>query len=447
LLPSVTRREFLRTGAATTAIFLAAPGRCSEKETAPPNDQELLSEARASIDRYRKGDAVVRIRQPNGASAQGLKITVEQLAHEFLFGCNLFCFGRCADAEQEREYRQRFADLFNYATLGFYWASFEFERGKPLYDYIERVLEWTGAQKIRCKGHPLVWDHPAGSPPWLPDDPGEIARLVVGRVRELVTRYRGRIDVWDVVNEATHLPNGVNQTKMAAWGAALGSVPYTAEPLRVARSANREATLLVNDYRLDSAYFDLLTKLREGGKPLFNTVGLQSHMHDGAWPVHKLVSICQQFGPLGLPLHFTETTILSGRRNQDKGTWDASDPESEASQADAVARFYTTLFAQPAVRAITWWDFSDYHSWQRAPAGLVREDMSPKPAYDQLLKLIKREWWTKTTGKTDEKGTLAFRGFHGNYRVIAETSNGHKTIKEFALLRGKANPFEIEVES
>ena len=55
----------------------------------------------------------------------GAKVQVEQLRHDFLFGCNFFMFGRCGTPELEEQYRQRFTALLNYCTLGFYWASYE----------------------------------------------------------------------------------------------------------------------------------------------------------------------------------------------------------------------------------------------------------------------------------------------------------------------------------
>ena len=81
--------------------------------------------------------------------------------------------------------------MLNYCTLGFYWASYERERGKPNYEYTDQVAAWTREHGITCKGHPLVWDHPAGSPGWLPDDPKEIERLSTARVREIISRYQG----------------------------------------------------------------------------------------------------------------------------------------------------------------------------------------------------------------------------------------------------------------
>ena len=441
----MNRRSFLRTGAASTAILLATPAWSADADPQPPSDSELLSQARSAIDRHRTSDLTIRVLDQNGKPVSGVKVRLEQLQHDFLFGCNAFLVGHCATPDQEEAYRSRFATLFNYCTLGFYWAAYEIQQGQPNYAYTDQVLEWASHQKIICKGHPLVWDHPAGSPPWLPDDPQALAHLIVRRVRDLVSRFRGRIDVWDVVNEATHLPEGMNKTRMAAWGADLGPVAYSAEPLRAARVANPAATLLMNDYRTDSPYFQTLSRLRDERGFFFNVVGIQSHMHQGFWPLHKLYSLCETYHKLGLPIHFTETTILSGPKQKHSDAWDSTTPDQESAQAQAAGNFYTTLFAHPAVQAITWWDFSDYRAWQRAPAGLLRADMSPKPAYDQLLHLIKNQWWTKAEGRSDGLGLLIQRAFTGVHRITAESPTGRQSVSEVRVQHGKQNQMDIIV--
>jgi endo-1,4-beta-xylanase len=447
LLTIVNRRAFLRTGAACTAILLGAPAWCAESEKPALTDEELLSEARSSIEEHRKTDVTIRVEDTNGKPLPGAKLTIEQLQHEFLFGCNLFLFAHCADPDQEQEYRRRFASLFNYCTLGFYWASYEFQRGKPDYDYTDQVLQWTREQGIASKGHPLVWDHPAGSPRWLPDSQQEIAPLVAGHIKEIVSRFRGRIDIWDVVNEATHLPDGVNKTKMAAWGAGIGPVAYTLEPLRIARAANPDATLLVNDYRTDPPYFHLLDLLRDHGPLLPSTIGIQSHMHQGVWPASKVHSVCRTYARLGLPIHFTETTILSGQWDKKQDAWGPTSSEGEAAQAQRAIDFYTILFSHPSVQALSWWDLSDYHAWQHAPAGLLRADMSPKPAYERLFKLIKERWWTKVQDATDIQGRFAWRGFYGRHRVTAQGPGNRKAVEELVLQRSKPNQFTIRIQS
>jgi GH35 family endo-1,4-beta-xylanase len=187
------------------------------------------------------------------------------------------------------------------------------------------------------------------------------------------------------------------------------------------RSANPQATLVINDYRTDPAYIDsVISKLvDEDGKPLYDVIGIQSHMHSGYWGAQRVWQVCERFAKFGKPLHFTETTLVSGPRTQQG--W-LTTPEGEERQAKEVTEFYRVLFSHPAVAAVTWWDFTDQGAWQRAPAGFVRADMTPKPAYEQLQQLIKGKWWTQIKTKIAETGKATFDGFFGQYEVIAQSS-------------------------
>ena len=78
---------------------------------------------------------------------------------------------------------------------------------------------------------------------------------------------------------------------------------------------------------------------------------------------------------------------------------------------------YRILFADPSVKAVTGWDFTD-GAWLNAPSGLVTKDNRCKPAYNKLLSLVKGEWWTKgETIRTNEDGIVAVRGTKGTYEI------------------------------
>ncbi|MHC4500817.1 MAG: endo-1,4-beta-xylanase, partial [Planctomycetota bacterium] len=106
--------------------------------------------------------------------------------------------------------------------------------------------------------------------------------------------------------------------------------------------------------------------------------------------------------------------------------------EGEKRQAEQVAELYTLLFSHPSIEAVTVWDFSDYSAWQGAPSGYIRKDMTPKPAYLKLKKLIKGKWWTTTNTSIAADGKASFRGFLGQYKVTAQTPN-RKLTGSFTL--------------
>jgi endo-1,4-beta-xylanase len=433
------RRTFLRVSTGTAALLFTKSAWVAGTNNQTLTNEEVLARAKDRIEKHRKGEGVITVRGADGKPVPGAAVQVEQLRHDFLFGCNFFMFARLKDAEREDQYRQRFAALLNYATLGFYWPYYEPERGKPIYDYTDQVVDWSRRHGITCKGHPLVWDF--ADPKWLPKDFAEIRQLSHGRVREIVARFKGRLDIWDVVNEPTHL--GRFNTRMGEWAMSVGAVPYVIEHLKIARAANPQATLLVNDYRTDPPFYKILDSLQEEGKLLFDTIGIQSHMHDGGWPLARVWEVCDTYAKFNVPIHFTETTIVSGPRKGPGENWGPTTPEDEAKQADYVLKFYATLFAHPAVQGLTWWDFSDEGAWQRAAAGLIRKDMSPKPVYERLMALIKGEWWTKTEGRTDAKGEFAANAFFGTHRLTAKLPNGQSITKDVHCERGKPNRFDV----
>jgi GH35 family endo-1,4-beta-xylanase len=436
-----------------TAAFTMTglPGAAFEAAAATPSDDELLCGAEARIEQCRKADAVVSLLDAAGKPLRGAKIEVRQTRHAFLFGCNIFMWGRLPDEQTEAAYRRRFAALLNYATLPFYWPMYEPRRGQPQHEPTERVARWCQQQGIAAKGHPLAWNF--ADPAWLPDDLDEIHRLQMARIDDCAAHFAGLIDCWDVVNEATHFDRDEfvkrRGPKHSAMWQKYGQIPFTRECFLHARQAGPKATLLINDYRTDPAYERLIEQLvDEQGKRLCNVIGIQSHMHGGVWPNQKIWEVCERFARFGVPLHFTETTIISGDRDRKKAqtpNW-VSTPEGEAYQAREVVRFYTLLFSHPAVEAVTWWDFTDLQAWQGAPAGFLRKDMTPKPAYDELLKLVKGKWWSNGTLEGGDRGEAGFRGFLGDYQVTVTVAGKEAVTKDFTLRKGDANRWLIRWE-
>ncbi|MBN1418060.1 MAG: endo-1,4-beta-xylanase [Planctomycetes bacterium] len=413
-------------GLAIQGVALAADGQSPDA---------LLAGADARIREHRMGDLEITVKDEAGKPIPGARVRIQQVRHEFLFGCNIFMFGRFRTPEENAAYAERFSALLNYATLPFYWANFEPRRGQPRYDDIEKVARWCKEKGIATKGHPLVWNHNAGAPRWLPDDLDEIRKLSDARVRACVDRFRGLIDIFDVVNEAAQpfRSSGEFGNRMTDLARKIGIEDFTKTPFRIARDANPKATLLINDYVTDDRYAKVIDFLGEDGKRLYDVIGIQSHMHGGAWSSRRIWGVCEKFAAFGVPIHYTETTIVSGPRQGNR--WGPTTPEGEAVQAREAVRFYTILFSHPAVEAITWWDFCDRGAWQGAAAGFLRADLSPKPIYEALLKKIKGEWWTESEGETDADGVLRIRAFFGTHRIAAKASDGRTAEARIELAR------------
>ena len=120
-----------------------------------------------------------------------------------------------------------------------------------------------------------------------------------------------------------------------------------------------------------------------------------------------------------------------------------NDGGGESAQIEYGAALYTLLFSHPAVEAVTWWDFSDHHSWQGAPAGLIRADMSPKPLYERLRDLVWDEWRTDVQATSDPNGQIRLRCFYGQHKVAGSTEAGARLAGSFALGRGDGESLEV----
>lgn len=404
--------------------------------------------AAARIEQHRKADATVVVVDAAGKPLPGAQVDVEQTRHAFLFGSNIFGWSQPRDEKAQQAYRDRFAELMNYATVPFYWWSYERRQGEPSHERIEEVARWCQAHGILVKGHPLAWNHSDAR--WFPDDLDELHRLQLARIDDCVKRFTGLIDRWDVVNEAALFdkPEVMKAApKSTSMWQKVGRAELIRECFERARAANPKATLLINDYCVDKQYNEVIEQdVDAEGNRLYDVIGIQCHQHNAAWAPTKIWRICEDFAKYGVPLHFTEATILSGARAwEKKGDW-PSTPQGEAYQAEKTARFYTLLFSHPAVEAITWWDFSDQGAWQHAPSGLLHKDMTPKPAYDELKKLIKGAWWTKTSVQTGTDGMARVRGFLGDYRITVRNGGKTPVVKEVSLVRGQPNRWTVEVK-
>jgi endo-1,4-beta-xylanase len=384
-----------------------------------------------AIKKYRTGSATVTILKEDKTPLANREVAIAQTNHQFLFGCNGFEFVPYANNElddkehaQAEIYSEKFRNLFNFTTLPFYWGRFEPVAGNHDTKRLMNTTRWCTDHNLIVKGHPLCW-HTITADWLLSMDNKEILQTQLERVRREVAAFRGLIDMWDVINEVVIMPifdkydNGITRICKQ-----LGRIETIRRMFEAARAANPQATFLLNDFDVSPAYDILVEGCLEAGIKI-DVIGIQSHMHQGYWGIEKTLQVLEAFARFNLPIHFTETTIISGElmppeivdlNDYQVGNW-PSTIAGEERQAREVLRHYKTLFAHPLVEGITWWDFSD-EKWLNAPCGLIRKDYSSKPAYEELLKLLKGEWWIKpTTFVTDEDGKLDFMGFFGDYEL------------------------------
>ena len=379
--------------------------------------------------KHRRAEARFRIIKTDGTPASKLPVHIDQQSHSFLFGCGAFdAVPLMTTADEERkaflkERMDKWLNLFNYGTLPFYWGRYEPIEGKTAFAETMEAAKWLQERGVRVKGHPLCWHTVCAD--WLMSFSNEeILRRQLERIRRDVTAYKGTIDFWDVINEVVIMPvfdkydNAITRICKD-----IGRIRLVKEVFDAAKESNPDALLLINDFNTSVSYEILLEGLLEAGVPI-GAIGIQSHQHQGYWGKEKLEDVLERFSRFGLPLHFTENTLISGDIMPDYivdlNDWQVdswpSTPEGEERQAREIREMYSILFAHPQVEAITTWDFND-GCWLKAPSGFVHEDNSEKPSYRMLEELIHGTWETHETLTTDENGFLSFTGFKGEYSL------------------------------
>jgi GH35 family endo-1,4-beta-xylanase len=388
----------------TAVLFVSAISRAADPLSAEAIEQR--------IQKHRTAEATFTVLSPDGSPLASQPVTIRQTRHKFLFGCNAFEINTADTSDLQRAYQRRFAALFNYATLPFYWGAYEYQPGKPNEENLRGKADWCVQNGIRAKGHPLCWHEV--QPKWLDGQPtNEVLRLQLNRIRRDIAAFNSTIHIWDVLNEAVVMPDAKNAIGNLC--RSLGQLELIRRTFAEARRADPKAVLILNDFIINEKFQNLIRECLNAGVPI-DAIGIQSHMHDRYWGAKETWDTCEQYKRFGKPIHFTETTILSR-------------PDDEQEQARQVEEFYRVLFSHPSVEAITWWDFSDFKAWKNAAAGLVRKDMTPKPSYDILLRLVKNEWWTREIKTaTDTQGKVRVRGFLGDYRIECSYWQGAFTL-------------------
>ena len=425
------------------------------------DDPEIDARIERGIEENRKGSGVIRVLDAEGQAVPA-RVSLRQTAHAFHFGCNAFMLDQFQEAEKNAAYEQMFAKTFNLAVCPFYWADTEPERGKPRFAKdsppiyrrppADLVLEFCDRHHITPKGHPLCWH--AIVPDWAPLDKQGLARETERRIVEIAEHYGHRIPIWDVCNEALNHPAYEIARRVPE-----RHVEFAFEV--ATRVMPNSAVLTYNDYACWDDYgeytpmYMLCRHIKGLPRARLNGIGLQYHqftpnpedMRDHAQTQlnpRYLFNLLDLYGKLNLPVNVSEITI-TGRAELGDGS---------AYQKEVTERLYRLWFSHPAMNGIIWWNLVDDTAYVRPGSdwnenqykgGLLNYDMSPKPVYTALHRLIKEQWHTNTRIDVTPETESRFRGFYGDYQVDIETDRG-RTTRTLRLAKGSINQFNFTLD-
>lgn len=425
-----------------------------------------------NIEKYRKGNASIIIKDSFGRAINNFEITVTQKSHEFKFGANIFMLDELETEEKNRLYKEYFKTTFNMATLPFYWNTLENKRGKPRYDKdapkwyrrppIDLCMEFCLKNDIEPREHGLAYENMF--PEWLSNASiSEIKEALIKRYEEISTRYADKIHTIEVTNEMD-------------WQK--GATPFYSEPdfiewcFKKADFYFPGNQLVINEWteaawgdncRTTDKYYAYTEAAKLKGCRI-DAIGMQFHMfYNRDEEIEKssylynpksLYSHMDLYSNLAENLQVTEITIPAY----------SNDEKDEAIQAEILKRLFYIWFSHPKMDQIIYWNLVDGYAFVRNPTpeeirrtqgnmtigenqyygGLLRFDLTPKPSYFMLNDLISKKWHTSFKLNANIDGRVDFRGFFGDYDI--EIKLGDKIIKkEISLLKNKNNHFDFTV--
>lgn len=207
-------------------------------------------------------------------------------------------------------------DQFGWVTTEnqFKWGRTQGTRGVWDFSAADRVVDQALAVGQKVRGHCLVWH--IEQPAWLQDGTwtsDELIALMEEHINKSVIPYRGKVAVWDVVNEVI-ADNPRGEMRKSFWYNTIGE-EYIDMAYHFAHAADPDAELWINEYWVENAgpkadgYYDLIVRLLSRDVPLHG-IGFQCHFTVGKLPAEDdLRTNIQKFADLGLKVSMLEIDL------------------------------------------------------------------------------------------------------------------------------------------
>ena len=280
----------------------------------------------------------------------------------------------------------------------------------------DKYVELGIKNNMHIVGHALVWHNQLADFMKTTVSRSEFKKHVENHINTVVSRYKGKIDAWDVVNEAFNENGSLRQS---VFKKQMGD-NYIEDVFKLAETADPDADLIYNDYNLykpakRAGVLKMVKKLQENGTKI-NAIGVQAHWRLNSPSLMEIEQIILDISDLGVEVMFTEldVTVLPNpwelvgaevTQNFSKFEGDPKmDPYPKAlpkSVEKQLAKRYEDIFKlfikhQDKISRVTFWGVMDKHSWlndwpikgrTNYPL-LFDRNYQPKKAYNKLINLI-----------------------------------------------------------
>ncbi|XP_028767204.1 endo-1,4-beta-xylanase 5-like isoform X4 [Neltuma alba] len=364
----------------------------------PFTKTEWRSHQDYNIERVRKRNVRFQILHTNETTLEGTTVLINQIRSGFPFGC---CINH--NILTSKDYQTWFASRFKYTTFTneMKWYSTEIKQGEENYTIADAMLAFTKQHNIAVRGHNIFWNNPTQQPQWVKSlSSEELQKAAEKRLNSVVSRYKGELIAWDVVNENLHFSFFEDKLGRNA----------SAEYYSKAYKLDQKPIMFMNEYNAIEYSGDKAVipdkykkKLEEilsypGSEGISVGIGLQGHFVSGQPNLAYMRCVLDSLATTKLPIWLTEVSV-------DKGP----------NQADHVEEILREAYAHPAVEGII--TFSGPAIAGFKDMQLVDENFHNTPVGDVVDKLL-NEWKSGSVqAKADSRGFVDVSLFHGDYDV------------------------------
>ena len=295
------------------------------------------------------------------------------------------------------------------------WEQIHPQKDTFHFDVADKYVALGEKNNMHVVGHTLVWHSQLA--PWMQDvkDSITMANNIEHHINTIVKRYKGRIDTWDVVNEAL---NEDGSFRTSNFYQVMGD-NFISLAFKLAAEADPDAKLVYNDYNLwkpekRAGVVRLVKNLQAQGIKI-DGVGMQAHWSLEGPSLEDVENSILAYAALGVKVSFTELDItalpnpwdLDGAAVEQSYDQFENDPKmnpypeklSDAA-ATQLANRYESIFKlflkhKDKIDRVTFWGVNDGNSWlNNWPINgrtnhplLFDRDFNPKKAYHNVLAL------------------------------------------------------------
>jgi endo-1,4-beta-xylanase len=230
----------------------------------------------------------------------------------------------------------------------------------------------------------------------------ELLARMRDHIMTVVGRYKGKIKVWDVVNECVS-DGGPDILRNSLWFRIIGP-DFIAKAFEYAHEADPKAILRLNDYGLENPqkrqkFITLVQGLLAQKVPIM-AIGTQTHVSVSSPSFAEEDQALTDLDTLGLPIHVTELDVNGAQAGQGNSGADVGNNASttqgglvegaDQRLADQYASLFKVFLKHKSVKVVTLWGVNDGVSWRAQGKPLLFDNNDqPKPAFDAVIQVSK----------------------------------------------------------